>query len=192
VSERPSAEEHPVVSSESELLILVDEDDREVGCRSKAECHDGEGTLHRAFSVFLFDDAGRVLLQRRAAAKRLWPLYWSNSCCSHPRLGETVQEAAGRRLREELGVGCELTFLYKFVYQAPYQSLGTEYELCHVYAGRCSDPIRANPNEIAQWRSVSPEGLDRELAETPEAFTPWLHLEWRRLRREHPELFSAR
>lgn len=184
--------DHPVVSSESELLVLVDEDDREIGHRSKAECHDGAGTLHRAFSLFVFDDAGRVLLQQRSASKRLWPLYWSNSCCSHPRRGESMHVATARRLREELGIECDLTFLYKFVYQADYRGLGTEHELCWVYAGRSSEQIRANPNEIAQLRFVTPAELDGELAATPEAFTPWLHLEWRRLRQEHAEWFSGR
>jgi isopentenyl-diphosphate delta-isomerase len=182
--------DHPVVSSESELLVLVDEQDREVGQRTKAECHDGAGTLHRAFSLFVLDDAGRVLLQRRGADKRLWPLFWSNSCCSHPRHGETMQSATARRLREELGIGCELTFLYKFVYQAGYRQEGTEHELCHVYAGRTTEPIRANANEIAEWRWVTPDELDRELAATPEAFTPWLAMEWRRLRQEHAALFQ--
>src|SRR5207237_3693601 len=129
-------EGHPVVSSESELLVLVDEHDREVGHRSKAECHDGAGTLHRAFSLFVFDQAGRVLLQRRAADKRLWPLYWSNSCCSHPRQGEKMQDSIHRRLFQELQLRCELHFLYKFQYHARFKDVGSERELCSVYIGR--------------------------------------------------------
>ena len=81
-----------IVSSEDEALILVDTDDTAIGSMSKAECHDGAGILHRAFSVFLFDEHGRLLLQQRAAGKRLWPLYWSNTCCSHPRQGEAIDE----------------------------------------------------------------------------------------------------
>ncbi len=93
------ANENRVVSSEAEELILVDEHDNEIGHLSKAECHDGEGRLHRAFSVFLFNDSGELLLQRRSPAKRLWGGYWSNSCCSHPRLGESLHTATSRRLR---------------------------------------------------------------------------------------------
>ncbi|MDH5246330.1 MAG: isopentenyl-diphosphate delta-isomerase, partial [Betaproteobacteria bacterium] len=91
-------ERHRIVSSEREELILVDEDDNEVGHLSKADCHDGQGRLHRAFSVFLFNDAGELLLQQRGRSKRLWPGYWSNSCCSHPRRGESLEIATSRRL----------------------------------------------------------------------------------------------
>ena len=91
-----------VVSSESEALILVDENDREIGFSSKDSCHDGPGILHRAFSLFIFNTAGELLLQQRSAGKRLWPLYWSNSCCSHPRAGETMELAVNRRLQQEL------------------------------------------------------------------------------------------
>ena len=104
-----------IVSSEEDALILVDADDAEIGSRSKAECHNGDGVLHRAFSVFLFDNEGRLLLQQRAAGKRLWPLYWSNTCCSHPRRGEQIDEAAGRRLHDELHTSARLEFIYKFI-----------------------------------------------------------------------------
>ena len=92
---------HRIVSSEAEELILVDGEDNETGYLSKAACHDGDGVLHRAFSLFLFDSAGRLLLQQRAATKRLWPGFWSNSCCSHPRRGESMEVATSRRLRDE-------------------------------------------------------------------------------------------
>ena len=99
-----------VVSSEREELILVDDQDREIGFQSKADCHDRDGLLHRAFSLFVFNREGEVLLQRRAANKRLWPLYWSNSCCSHPRRGEEMEEAVHRRLYQELRIRSELEF----------------------------------------------------------------------------------
>src|SRR5471032_3303829 len=95
-SEREDAEE-------SESLILVDEADREIGHLSKSECHEGRGILHRAFSVLIFNGHGELLLQQRAASKPLWPLFWSNSCCSHPRRSESMEGAVQRRLREELG-----------------------------------------------------------------------------------------
>ena len=180
-----------VVSSEAEELILVDEDDREQGHLSKAACHDGAGILHRAFSAFLFNGAGELLLQQRAESKRLWPGYWSNSCCSHPRRGESMSTATGRRLEEELNLAADLRFVYKFRYQAPYGDLGSEHELCHVFLGRIDDDVRPNEKEIAAIRFVSAEALDAELSDYPERFTPWFKLEWDALRREHTELLDA-
>ena len=174
-----------VVSSEAEELILVDEDDREQGHLSKAACHDGDGILHRAFSAFLFNADGELLLQQRAAAKRLWPGYWSNSCCSHPRRGESMTTATARRLDEELNLASELSFVYKFRYQASYADLGSEHELCHVFLGRIDDEVRANAEEIAATRFVSAAALDRELAAHPERFTPWFKMEWDALKTEH-------
>src|SRR5690625_7361293 len=125
-----------MVSSESEELILVDENDRIVGTMSKADCHDGDGVLHRAFSVFLFDADGRLLIQQRVAEKRLWPLYWANSCCSHPRAGEETAEAVPRRLDEELGVSADVEYDYKYQYRARIGPQGSENELCWVFIGR--------------------------------------------------------
>ena len=105
----------PIVSSESDLLILVDQDDNTVGFLDKAACHDGKGVLHRAFSVFLLNSQGEILLQRRSLGKRLWGGFWSNSCCSHPRRGESVADAAKRRCQEELGIKVELQFLYNWI-----------------------------------------------------------------------------
>lgn len=174
--------EHPVVSFDSERLILVDSDDREIGQASKVEAHAGKGILHRAFSLFIFNSAGQVLLQQRAAGKPLWPGYWANSCCSHPRAGEDMITATQRRLREELGFSCPLEFVYKFQYHAEYGVAGSESELCWVYVGTSDDVPRVNPTEIAAWRYVAPEALDREMAQAPERLTPWLKLEWQRLR----------
>jgi len=173
-----------VVSFEDEKLILVDEDDNEIGNLSKEECHDGRGRLHRAFSLFIFNDRGEVLLQQRSAQKRLWPLYWSNACCSHPRRGEEMEEAINRRLHQELGLTGELDFLFKFIYQARYGEAGSEHELCWVYLGRSSQPVAANANEVAQWRFVPVDTLDAELEANPRQFTPWIKLEWQRIRDE--------
>lgn len=170
-----------VVSSEREELILVDDQDREIGFQSKADCHDRDGLLHRAFSLFVFNRDGEVLLQRRAANKRLWPLYWSNSCCSHPRRGEDMEEAVHRRLYQELRIRSELNYLYKFQYAASFGAAGSERELCWVYAGLSEDPVRANATEISEWRYVSPLQLDNELQRRPERFTPWFKLEWPRV-----------
>jgi len=161
---------------------VVDKDDREIGTLSKALCHDGDGTLHRAFSVFLFDRHGELLLQQRSGSKRLWPLYWSNSCCSHPRKGEAMNEATERRLLQELNVRAELEYVYKFSYQARYRDLGSEHELCSVYLGWTADDVYANENEIRAVRYVDPAILERELADFPERFTPWFRMEWQELR----------
>ena len=171
-----------VVSSEAEELILVDADDNETGYSSKAECHDGPGKLHRAFSVFLFNDAGELLLQQRAASKRLWPGYWSNTCCSHPRRGESMEVATRRRLRDELNIDANLEFVYKFQYQAEFGQAGSENELCHVFVGRVTAEIEPNQHEISAIRFASKDELDAELKSSPELFTPWFKLEWHALK----------
>ena len=171
-----------VVSSEDEMLILVDESDRVVGHLAKGACHDGEGVLHRAFSLFIFSGDGKLLLQQRSSGKRLWPLYWSNSCCSHPREGETMDEAVRRRLLQELGLACDLQFLYKFQYQAPYEDIGSENEICWVYIGVTDDEPRPNPNEVEGHRWVTSSELDHEMTSKPEDFTPWFQMEWLRVR----------
>jgi isopentenyl-diphosphate Delta-isomerase len=182
---------HHVVSFDSERLILVDDADCEIGYASKAEAHAGHGILHRAFSLFVFNPAGELLLQQRGAGKPLWPGYWANSCCSHPRVGEDMDTATQRRLREELGFTCPLDFVYKFRYHAEYGDAGSEFELCSVYVGMSDAPVRVNATEIAAWRYVRPEALDREIAETPEHFTPWLQMEWQRLRGEFADRLPA-
>ena len=179
-----------IVSCEDEPLILVDVDDVATGTLDKAACHDGDGVLHRAFSLFVFDDEGRLLLQQRSAGKRLWPLYWSNSCCSHPRAGETIEAATARRLKDELNIRSELEFVYKFTYQASYGRLGAEHELCWVYAGRTDEAVVANRNEVAATRFLTADEVRRALATGAERFTPWFKLEWQRLEHDHGDLLG--
>lgn len=179
-----------VVSSENEKLILVDETDNELGYLSKAECHDGSGQLHRAFSVFLFNANGELLLQQRGKSKRLWPEFWSNSCCSHPRAGESMQVATGRRLQEELGIEVPLEYVYKFRYQARFGEQGSEHELCSVYLGRCVEEIRPNTTEIDAIRFVSPDDLSVEISANAESFTPWFKQEWDHLNGQHAEMLG--
>jgi isopentenyl-diphosphate delta-isomerase len=180
-------------ASDSESLILVDEADREVGHLDKAQCHQGRGVLHRAFSLLIFNDAGELLLQQRAASKRLWPLYWSNSCCSHPRRAETMEAAINRRLNEELGLRCPLHFLFKFQYQAQFDEAGAEQELCSVFVGHTSAPVRIDPSEILAWRWISPESLQAELAGSDAGkFTPWFVMEWERIWRDHRAVLALK
>ena len=180
------------IAADSEPLILVDETDREVGHLSKARCHQGRGVLHRAFSLLIFNGAGEWLLQQRAPSKRLWPLYWSNSCCSHPRRAETLEAAIHRRLYEELGLRCPLHFLFKFQYQAQFDAAAAEHELCSVFIGRCTGPVNINRNEIVAWRWSTPEALQAEMTgPAAESFTPWFVLEWERIWRDHREVILA-
>ena len=168
-----------------EPLILVDDADLEIGQMSKTDCHAGRGMLHRAFSLFIFNARDELLLQQRSDHKRLWPNFWSNSCCSHPRYGETMSSAIHRRLMEELGLSCPLEFLFKFKYQAQYDGAGAEHELCSVFFGRSSTPVRPNWEDIAAWRWVSVPQLERELDEGEHPFSPWFRLEWARIRQHY-------
>ena len=188
---RPSGVE---IASDLEPLILVDDADREVGHLDRARCHAGRGVLHRAFSLLIFNDEGALLLQQRAASKRLWPLYWSNSCCSHPRRFESMETAIQRRLHEELGVSCPLQFLFKFRYQAQFDDSGAENELCSVFIGRTASRPRVNREEIAAWRWVSPAALAAEMAGAEAGkFPPWFTLEWERTWGEHrPAVLALR
>jgi isopentenyl-diphosphate delta-isomerase len=179
LNQQESRDSRDVVSFDDEPLILVDEHDREVGFLDKASAHLGQGVLHRAFSLFVFNPQGELLLQQRASGKRLWPGFWSNTCCSHPR-----------RLDEELGLQCPLQFLFKFEYQAQFDAEGAEHELCGVYAGRSAARPTVNINEISALRYVSPDALNAEMKARPQTFTPWFKIEWGRLRREHPQVFA--
>jgi isopentenyl-diphosphate delta-isomerase len=173
------------LAADSDSLILVDEADHGVGHLSKMLCHEGRGILHRAFSLLIFNGSGELLLQQRSASKRLWPLYWSNSCCSHPRRGETLEAAIHRRLYEELGLRCPLHYLFKFQYQAQFDETGAENELCSVFIGRSADPVRINTDEILAWRWIGPETLQSEMAKDGGNFTPWFKIEWDRVWRDH-------
>jgi isopentenyl-diphosphate Delta-isomerase len=173
------------MAADSDSLILVDEADRGVGYLSKALCHQGRGILHRAFSLLIFNGSGELLLQQRSASKRLWPLYWSNSCCSHPRSAETMEAAIKRRLYEELGLRCPLHFLFKFQYQAQFDATGAENELCSVFIGRSTESVISNTEEIHAWRWVGAEDLQAEMAGGAGNFTPWFMLEWAKVWRDH-------
>ena len=155
-----------------------------MGYLDKSGCHDGKGVLHRAFSLFIFNPKGELLLQQRAPGKRLWPNFWSNSCCSHPRQNESMAVAIQRRCEQELGFRTPLNYVYKFEYSAQYKSFGTEHELCSVFVGQFAGEPRVNSNEIKAWQWIAQDTLDFELENHPEKYTPWFQLEWRRLTEE--------
>ena len=173
-----------IVSSEDEPLILVDAEDRQIGTLDKAACHDGDGRLHRAFSLFVFNPQGETLIQRRHPDKRLWPGYWSNGCCSHPRNGEITEDAVVRRAQQELGLSVNPYFLFKFRYRATYLAVGSEFELCSVFVSHTTLEPKVNATEISEWRWVAPHDLDREIENDSMTFTPWLQIEWKRMRAE--------
>jgi len=170
-----------VVSFDDESLILVDSNDQIQGYANKDIAHDGNGILHRAFSLFIFNSRSELLLQQRSSSKRLWGGYWSNSVCSHPRQGEELEAAAQRRLVEELGISCPLEYLYRFEYQVNFAKLGAEHELCSVLFGHYDGKVNANTEEIDNWRWISPLQLNSELESNPDIFTPWFKLEWQEL-----------
>jgi isopentenyl-diphosphate delta-isomerase len=177
--------ENPIVSFDDEPLVLVDSADHDRGFLDKASCHDGDGVLHRAFSVFLFNSKLELLLQQRSGLKRLWPMWWSNSCCSHPRKGETMAQAVQRRTREELASDAAMVFTHKFEYHARFGAEGSEHELCHVFVGVSDGRVQVNANEVAAMRWVAPQDLDAALADAAAPYTPWLRLEWQALRAHH-------
>ena len=171
------AEEY-VDKSSDEALILVDENDQEIGTALKEDCHLGDGLLHRAFSVFVFNDKKEVLMQQRSGGKMLWGKFWSNACCSHPRLGEAIGDAAHRRVKEELSLEINLDFLFKFKYQEQFKNIGSENELCHVFIGKCNQEPKVDSSEISDWKYLTIEELTRSIEENPSDFTPWLKIEW--------------
>jgi len=155
-----------------ERVILVNEHDVVVGQAEKQAAHRA-GALHRAFSVFVQDGAGRVLLQRRALSKYHSGGLWSNTCCGHPRPGEDTRAAAARRLREEMGLECSLEPAGAFVYRAQLGEL-VEHEYDHVFAGRFDGSPAPDPVEVAEWRWVGVEQLEKDLGAFPERYTVWL------------------
>jgi isopentenyl-diphosphate delta-isomerase len=158
----------------AEQVILVDAQDNEIGVMEKQEAH-VKGSLHRAFSVFVYNAAGELLLQRRAYHKYHSGGLWTNTCCSHPRPGEANIAAAKRRLREEMGFECTLMKAFSFLYQQEVGEL-TEHELDHVFIGSFDGTPVVNPEEVAEWRYVSMAALEKEMAARPEDFTIWFRL----------------
>lgn len=155
-----------------EQVILVDESDREKGTAEKMEAH-RRGLLHRAFSVFVFNDEGLLLIQQRAASKYHSPLLWTNTCCSHPRPGEETLEAALRRCKEEMGIEPVLIHAFSFIYQAALDQGLTEHEYDHVFIGLCNDTPSLNPEEVADYRWATLEEIQKDVKKHPSHYTVW-------------------
>ena len=156
-----------------EQLIIVDKDDREIGYKEKDECHLIPVELHRAFSIFIFNSKGELLIQKRARSKKTWPGYWTNACCSHPRKGETLKKATERRLKEELGFVCPLKRLFSFHYKADYDSLYGEHEIDHVFVGIYDGKVVPNSEEVEMYTFIKIDALLEDIRNSPHQFTPW-------------------
>ena len=164
-----------------EYVILVDQDDRQIGQMEKQAAH-LDPHLHRAFSVFVFNSRGELLLQQRAFSKYHSPGLWTNTCCSHPRDGETVMEAANRRLKEEMGMRCELREVYSFIYKAPVGQGLTEHEFDHVLIGHTDEPPCINTEEVAAWKYTSLDDLENDIRLHPEQYTEWFKITFDEMR----------
>ncbi len=160
----------------SNSVVLVDAANRPQGTAEKLRAHT-EGWLHRAFSVFVFDPQGRLLLQKRAPGKYHTGGLWSNTCCSHPPPGADPAAAAQDRLREEMGFSCAVTPAFTKTYRAPVGNGLTEHELDHVFVATIDEvAVHANPDEVADWRWVAPAALRAHVASHPGHYTPWFRL----------------
>lgn len=163
-----------------EWVVVVDEADRVLGRARKLDAH-RDGLLHRAFSIFLFNAAGELLLQRRAATKYHSGGLWTNTCCGHPRPGEPLVAAGTRRLTEEMGLRCALEPTFSFLYRTSFADGLMERELDHVLVGRTEGPPRPDPAEADAWRWARPEQVLREMRRKPDRFTYWFRLALPRL-----------
>ncbi|MGV4413985.1 isopentenyl-diphosphate Delta-isomerase [Chryseobacterium sp. T1] len=160
-----------------ELVVLVDPQDEVLGLMEKLQAHEN-GLLHRAFSVFLFNEKGEMLLQKRAAEKYHSPNQWTNACCSHPRENESYLDAAKRRLNEELGIESELTERFHFIYKADVGQDLWEHELDHVFTGIYNGDFNLNPDEVSEIKYMSIADLNTDIQQYPERYTEWFKIIW--------------
>lgn len=159
-----------------EKIVLVDENDNELGLKEKDEAHKGKGLLHRAITVLIFNNDNRLLITKRSKNKMLWPEIWEASCSTHPGQNENYVQAGERRVFEELGIQSKLKFLSRFKYSAIFKDIGSENEVCALLIGRWNRKIKPNSNELAEHRWVSIDELDREIEKNPNNYAPWLKI----------------
>ncbi len=159
---------------QDDRLILVDEEDRPVGMEDELVCHQGDGILHRAFTILITNARGEFLLQRRSGSKLLWPLCWETTCSGHPRVGEDLEEAVGKRLAEELGFSTAIRDVGKFIYKVAYDGAGIEWEVCHLLLGSYDGATKPEAEEVAEVRHAALAALEAEIATGREEYAPWL------------------
>ena len=171
-----------------EYVVLVDENDNEIGQMEKQAAHI-DPHLHRAFSIFLFNSKGELLMQQRALSKYHSPGLWTNTCCSHPRAGETLEEATSRRLMEEMGMACPMHEVYTFIYKAPVGEGLTEHEFDHVFIGQSDDSPIINHEEVESWKYMTIDDLSKDSALYPGHYTEWFKITFEEMTR-HAELIG--
>ncbi len=153
-------------------IPLVNDRDEIIGFGEKLKVHQ-DGTLHRAFSILIFNKNGEILIHQRAFGKYHSPGLWTNTCCGHPNYGESMMNAVNRRLKEEMGIETELNFSFKFQYTANFDNGLTENEIDHVYTGYCESQFKVNPEEVAEWEWQSLPDIESEMEQNPNKFTVW-------------------
>jgi len=158
-----------------EYVILVTKEDKPVGMMEKMEAHE-RSALHRAFSVFIFNTKGELLLQQRAGHKYHSPLLWTNTVCSHPRQGEETADAAHRRIVEEMGFDCDFNEAFSFVYKADVGKGLTEHEYDHVFIGVSDKHPVINIDEVETWKYIVLEDLEKDVTENPDNYTVWFKI----------------
>lgn len=156
-------------------VILVDEKDNSIGTMEKLKAHK-MGVLHRAFSIFLFNDMGELLLQKRNNSKYHSGGLWTNTCCSHPKPGETLKQVALTRLFEEMGIKVEIEFAFSFIYKVKFENGLTENEFDHVFVGNFNENPEINPEEVSDWRYESLRSINIEIKQNPSSFTEWFKI----------------
>ena len=168
-----------------ETIVLVDEQDRPVGYEEKMAAHSNGGKLHRAFSIFVLNSRGEILLQQRAKAKHTFRSLWTNPCCSHPLKGEALENAVHRKLKQEFGFDTDLKEVFSFTYEAtdPESKL-TEHEFDHVFIGRFDGVPKPNPEEIQDWKWTTATDLKKDLKTSPGNFTPWFRIAFEALEKK--------
>ena len=160
-----------------EMIILVDEQDNQIGVSEKLAAHQNGAKLHRAFSIFIFNDKNEMMLQQRAKTKYHFGGLWTNTCCSHPNVGETTMAAAHRRLVEEMGFDTDLEEICSFIYRAPDPKSGlTEHEFDHVFIGKHNQAPKLNPEEADAYKWITLEDLEQDVRKHPENYTPWFKI----------------
>lgn len=158
-----------------EKVILVNEKDEQIGLMEKIEAHE-KALLHRAFSVFVFNDRNELMIQQRALTKYHSPGLWTNTCCSHQREGESNIAAGKRRLMEEMGFSTELKDTISFIYKAPFDNGLTEHEFDHILVGKYEEAPQPNPDEVASWKWVDLEELKKDMSANPGIYTEWFKI----------------
>ena len=159
-----------------EYVILVDQNDNPIGKEEKVKCHLPNGKLHRAFSALIFNGEGKLLLTKRSESKMLWPNDWDGTVASHPRESETYVSSAERRMPEEIGIGCKVSYVNKFEYHVPYKDIGSENEICGTLIGMIDsfDNSRLIKDEISDIKWINPDELKNELEQNRDAYCPWM------------------